>query len=263
MQAPSPVPIGATPDQLARIRADVDRLVADLVRAFQEQVRRSLGVHLDGSVTSLAYVDHYLAQARGESREAILTLLAASAGAYFGEVVRGQIGGHWLGDGKDPRTLLLALEPSLIYFSPYDLALEAILGESLEAGDPRLPPGHLPDASFHFPGITPRGARSHQGTRRGKGRAAPTADPDAVEGVDADATDDVRQADVDWVFDNLAAFAPVSADHYYSLTCRLETLELIIELLASREAERGCEPQTYTFDDYLRALQDVVGTRTR
>lgn len=261
MQAPSPVPIGATPDQLARIRADVDRLIADLVRAFQEQVRRSLGVHLDGSVTSLAYVDHYLAQARGETREPILTLLAASAGAYFGEVIRGHIGGHWLSDGKDPRALLLALEPSLIYFSPFDLALEAILGESLEAGDPRLPPGHLPDASFHFPGITPRGARSHEGTRHGKRRAAPAEEATADEGEGA--ADDVRQADVDWVFENLAAFAPVKADHYYSLTCRLETLELIIELLASREAERGCEPQTYTFDDYLRVLRDVVGTPTR
>ena len=258
MQVPSPLAAGASPEELARIRADVERLVGDLVRAFQEQVRRSLGVQLDGSVTSLAYVDHYLARARGETREPILTLLAASAGAYFGEVVRRHVGGHWLGDGKDPRAILLALEPNLVYFSPFDLALEALLGEAPEPGDPRIPIGHVPDASFHFPGAAPRDAEAAPRRRsKGKTRRAEPEDDDAEIAVSE------RQADVDWVFDNLANLAPVSADHYYSLTCRLETLELVIELLASREAARGCEPRTYTYDDYLGAFADLADAGPR
>jgi hypothetical protein len=65
----------------------VTRLVRDLEHNFRDAVERSLNFKLDGSVTSLAIVDHYLAQAREETRAPILALLAAGAGAYFGELV--------------------------------------------------------------------------------------------------------------------------------------------------------------------------------
>ena len=44
------------------------------------------------------------------------------------------------------------------------------------------------------------------------------------------------------------------ADQFYSLTTRYETLELILQLLASRRALGGYEPYTYTVQDYLHAF---------
>jgi hypothetical protein len=231
MQASPPLPAGLAPEHLARVRADIDRRVDELIQIFREQLRRALGVELDLSVISLAYVDHYLTLARAEQREPILTLLAAGAGVYFGELVRRAIGGHWLGATDDPRALILGVEPALITFSPFAVALEAIVGDSLGLDDPRLPPGYHHDPGLHFPGAA-------------LSRATATAP-----------ADDERQAEVDWLQEHLAELAPVSADHFYSLTCRLETLQLIIELLAGRQEQRGSEPRAYTYEDYLYHLR--------
>lgn len=220
------------------MRAASERLAAELQRVFHEQVRRSLGVDLDGSVTSLAYVDHYLSQARGEPREPILSLLAAGAGAYFGDLVIQTIGGNWLGDGKHPRTLRLLLAPQSIHFSPIDMAFEAILGAAIDADDPRAPAGPAIDGTLHF--------------LDGGAEARP-----AGEGGEAELTDEA------WIHEALANFAPVSEEHFYSLTCRFETLQMIVELLAGRQAERGCAPRTYTVEDYVAAFGRRAGDHPR
>ena len=44
------------------------------------------------------------------------------------------------------------------------------------------------------------------------------------------------------------------ADEFYSLTTRFETLELILQLLATRRAHAGYDPYTYTVQDYLHAF---------
>lgn len=234
-------PDAAAPADLAALRAASERLAAELQRVFHEQVRRSLGVDLDGSVTSLAYVDHYLAQARREDREPILSLLAAGAGAYFGDLVIRTLGGSWLGDGKGPRSLRLLLAPQRIHFAPVDMALEAIVGESLEADDPRVPAGAAVDGSLHFVG----GGEAEARTSASEGSGEPELSDEA------------------WIHEALANFAPVSEDHFYSLTCRYETLQMIVELLAGRQAERGCAPRTYTIDDYVAAFGRAAGDHPR
>src|SRR5688500_7457632 len=81
---PKALPELAPPGRLASAQGLVDQLVG----AFREQIRRSLHVELDDSETSLAFVDHYLRIVTDEDRVPIVALVAAGAGAYFGEVVR-------------------------------------------------------------------------------------------------------------------------------------------------------------------------------
>ncbi len=192
-------------------------LVGSLDRSFREQVRRALKLELDGSVASLAVVDHYLPMGRKEDRAPILELLAAGAGAYFGELVRREMGGRWIGDGKDPRRLRLLLEPQFVYFAPVDLALEAITQGSMGSDDPRHPGGDDVDAIFHL-----------------------RADPDQDESA--------------WIQARLEEVPPVPKDQYHSLTCRFETLQFILELLATKQAAEGGSPKTLGLADYLTVL---------
>lgn len=227
----------------------VTRLVGDLESKFKEAVKRSLRFELDGSVTSLAVVDHYLSTAREETREPILSLLAAGAGAYFGELVRRHIGGLWLGDGSDPRHLRLLLTPAFVYFSPADLAFTAILGEEPDPGDPRCPSGLPLDASLHL----------DTGTRLPHRKRAidpdePPPDPDETPKDPTRLPHDDGSDDASWIGARLAELAPVPEDQFYSLTGRYETLELILELLAARREAGGFEPYTYKVEDYLAAF---------
>src|SRR5690606_39766463 len=69
-------------------------------------------------------------------------------GAWFGELIRREIGGTWIGDGVDPRRLRLLLEPQFVHFSPVDMASEAILSGSLSSSDRRSRPARRPEAEY-------------------------------------------------------------------------------------------------------------------
>ncbi len=196
-------------------------LVEALVRSFSEQVRRALDVTLDGSITSLAFVDHYLSLARDEEREPIVSLLAAGAGAYFGELIRREMGGTWVGDGEEPRRLRLLLEPQFVHFSPVDQAYEAIAGTGVESEDPRLAPGPAFDSAF---GLRP---------------ASP---------------DDPTEDEAEWLSARLAELSPVPEDQFHSLTCRFETLQLMLEMLAARQVSEGRPPRHLSVTDYVEVL---------
>ena len=210
------------------------QLVDVLVRAYRDQIRRTLDVELDDSVTALAFVDHHLASARDEDREPILSLLASTAGAYYGELIRRHLGATWLGDGKDPRRLRLLLEPQFVFFSPVDQAYEAIAGSEIDPGDPRLPPAEPAfDPAFHL-------------------RAPRDDDDDDDEHDLADQTPETE--DAAWLEARLAELPPVPEDQFHSLTCRFETLQLMLELLAAKHASEGRPPRRLGVADYLRAL---------
>lgn len=249
----SPPPTSPTrPGDEARAAA-VTRLVSDLERRFRDAVQRSLHFALDGSVTSLALVDHYLAQAREETRAPILALLAAGAGAYFGELVRRELGGLWLGDGEDPRHLRLLLTPAFAYFSPVDVAFAAIVGDEPGPDDPRIPAGIPLDPSIHLQ----TEVRPPPNPVRAAAPDEPPPDPmEALEPGDEPRPlpYDDDSDDATWVGARLAELAPVPADQFYSLTTRFETLELILQLLATRRATAGYEPYTYTVQDYLHVF---------
>lgn len=197
-------------------------LVEALAAGFTEQVKRALGVELDGSITSLAFVDHYLSLAREEEREPIVSLLAAGAGAYFGELVRREMGGTWVGDGENPRRLRLLIEPQFVHFSPIDQAYEAIAGQALDLDDPRVAPGPGFDSGF---GLEP-----------------------------ARADGEPREDDGEWLVDRLAELPPVPEDEFHGLTCRFETLQLMLELLAAKHADEGVPPRQLALPDYVAVL---------
>lgn len=74
---------------------------------------------------TLPIVDHYLRSVPREQTETVL-LIAVTAGAYFGEVVRRALGGEWLiedGELADARLVL----PWGLSFSPAGMAAAAIL----------------------------------------------------------------------------------------------------------------------------------------
>lgn len=190
------------------------KLVGDLEQHFRKQVQRALNFEPDGSVASLAVVDHHLGLARAETRAPILELLAAGAGAYFGELVRREFGGTWVGPADRPRELRFLLGAQFLHFSPIALAHAAILGA--EPDDDDL------DLALHL---------------------------DARPGDDPNEPDDAT-----WVADRLQAAAPLPEDQFYSLTGRFEAIALIVELLAGRHAQRGSEPRTYGLADYSHVL---------
>ncbi len=230
--------------------AAVKRLVSDLEQGFRDAVQRSLNFALDGSVTSLAIVDHYLEQARGETRAPILALLAAGAGAYFGELVRRELGGLWIGDGSDARHLRLLLTHEFAYFSPADLAFAAILGEDPDGDDPRTPAGVPIDTGFHLRTTT----QPPPNPRRAADPDDPPPDPPEDVAEPALLPHDDGTDDATWISARLGELAPVPADQFYSLTTRYETLELILQMLASRRVAGGYDPYTYTVEDYLHAF---------
>lgn len=98
--------------------------VAEWVLAAHEYVRRAVGLELDGSVESLAYVDHYIAKV-GEVSDEVLALVAPALGAYFGEVVLTRVGGHWQ-TGGDPAAWRVVLDPVAVSFAPAAMAAEAL-----------------------------------------------------------------------------------------------------------------------------------------
>ncbi len=210
-------------------------LATQLAAAFAEQIRRAIGVEIeplverDGEV-ALAYVDHYLGMLHEEDREPIVSLVAANAGAWFGELIRREIGATWIGDGKDPRKLRLLLEPNFVHLSPVDFAYAAILVGEPEV-DPRLPTGSALDTAYHL-------------------RKAERGEANEIEAeTEADSLSDHA-----WVMQRLAEVPPLPENEFYSLTGRYETLLLILELLAARHSSLGLEPTRYHLNDYVAAL---------
>ena len=208
------------------------QLVDELVGLYRDQIRRALEVDLDDTSTALAFVDHHLSTASEEGRTPILSLLAASAGAYYGELVRNLIGGTWIGDGKDPRRLRMLMKHQFIYFSPIDQALEAIAGESLELDDPRLADAEHFDPAF---------------------RLRPIPEPPEIPSDDHDAV---------WLSARLSELPELPEDRYVSLTCRFETLKLMHEFLATKHASEGKQPVELGLEDYVGVLAAEAKART-
>ncbi len=216
------------------------KLARELAEAFRGHVRRALGAPLDDSETSLAFVDHYLRTVRSETRAPILSLIAAEAGAYYGELVCATLGGTWIGDGRDPRRLRVMMRDQFLHFAPVDQALEALLGpgrDPIEVGsDDEVTAIATLDTTFH--------------ARRDRTPPiAPVADEQAPTEAGEPASDDAS-----WLAERLAELPAVGEDEYFSLTCRFETLKLVLELLATKHVSEGKSPREYHVTDYVEAL---------
>jgi hypothetical protein len=118
--------------------------VHDLAERAVEYVNKAVGVLLDYQPETLPLLDHYLHQVPRD-QPATVELIAAAAGAYFGEVARRALGGEWEGAGR-PEVPPLDWRVRLshgVSFSPVAFATVSIAGAELEGYDD----------SFDVPGV--------------------------------------------------------------------------------------------------------------
>jgi len=120
--------MSGTPSEL-----DTPLVVLDLADSCVRFVKRSLRIELDYTPDTLPILDHYLREAHGVERDEVLNLVAPAAGAYFGEVVRRQLGPsrwHWASD--DFGECRIEFDRCFLSFNPIGSALEAVLGAEAE-----------------------------------------------------------------------------------------------------------------------------------
>jgi hypothetical protein len=110
--------------------SDCPPVVAEFAGRTVDYVERAVGVRLAFDSETLPLLDHYLRGVPTDKPEP-LALVAATAGAYFGEVVRHHLGGRWesvVGDPIDWRFIL----PTALTIRPGQFVLAAIAGADVE-----------------------------------------------------------------------------------------------------------------------------------
>lgn len=97
-----------------------------------EYVRRALGVTLEYDSDTLPLLDHYLRTLSeiGSDQPATVQLVVATAGAYFGEVVRRRLGGRWETGGDDVEWRVVL--PTGLNFAPAGFVAAAIAMSDLD-----------------------------------------------------------------------------------------------------------------------------------
>lgn len=98
-----------------------------------DYVRRAVGMTLDYTPETLPILDHWL-DGVPRDRATMVELVAATAGAYFGEVVRKALGGEWVATEGAPPSWRLRLTGG-VELSPVGFAAEAILEGEVEGYD--------------------------------------------------------------------------------------------------------------------------------
>jgi hypothetical protein len=110
--------------------------VRELAEGCMRFVERAVGVALDYTPETLPLLDHWVAGARkeAEARPEAAAVVAHTAGAYFGEVVRRSHPSWWRVEGDDPGAWRIELESVYLSFSPVQLVYDALLRAT--EGDP-------------------------------------------------------------------------------------------------------------------------------
>lgn len=98
--------------------------VADFADQAVEYVRRALGVVLEYNSETLPVLDHYVRQVP-DNQPGTRELVIATAGAYYGEVVRRALGGSWEIHGE-PDAWRLVL-PGGLSFAPAGFVASAMV----------------------------------------------------------------------------------------------------------------------------------------
>jgi hypothetical protein len=101
-----------------------------------EYVRRAVGLTLEYDSDTLPLLDHYLRSVPNDQTSAV-ELVALTAGAYFGEVVRRLLGGRWDLTADDETEWRIYL-PTGLNFSPVGFVAAAILKADLDDLDSEL-----------------------------------------------------------------------------------------------------------------------------
>jgi hypothetical protein len=120
------------------------RRVQEYATQAVEYVRRAVGLELAYDSDTLPLLDHYLRSVPGD-QPATVELIALTAGAYFGEVVRRRLGGRWDTSDEDVMEWRVVLTTG-VHFSPIGFVAAAIVRDELDDLDTSLdaPPRMLP-----------------------------------------------------------------------------------------------------------------------
>jgi hypothetical protein len=117
----------------------IPEAVQTFVTAAGQYVQRALGVGLDGSEESLAYVDHYIEKtAKTEAlKPEVLALVAPALGAYLGQVAIARLGGRWKPEtmAGEPADWQIELAAAPLTFYPVGMAAEALRGGEVDGYD--------------------------------------------------------------------------------------------------------------------------------
>jgi len=107
--------------------------VLELAAACVRFVGSRYGVALDFTADTLPVVDQYVRDARGdiEARPETLGVVAASVGAYLGEVMRRQFGAFWFAEGDHAAWRLYFLHVYLAC-NPLGMIVEALAPDEAE-----------------------------------------------------------------------------------------------------------------------------------
>ena len=104
--------------------------IPDYVTACLEYVRRALKVDLDFTPETLPLLDHYARLSRETIRERpeLAPLITRAAGAYFGELVRGRLGGFWRVPTINVHDWSVCSSSVFLWFNPIGSAYDALYG---------------------------------------------------------------------------------------------------------------------------------------
>jgi hypothetical protein len=112
------------------------RQIQEYAARAVDYVKRAVGLELAYDSDTLPLLDHYL-RSVPPGEPATVELIALTAGAYFGEVVRHHLGGRWDLTTEDPLAWRVVL-PTGIHFAPAGFAAAAILRDDLDDLDTAL-----------------------------------------------------------------------------------------------------------------------------
>jgi hypothetical protein len=112
---------------------DVPTQVQDLAAQCAQIVQKSTGVALDFTSDTLPILDHYLRQVPHDGGD-VQNLVAAAAGAYFGEVVRRAFPCRWHAPTDDYGAWRIEFEHVFLHFNPVAFAHEAIIASEVVRG---------------------------------------------------------------------------------------------------------------------------------
>jgi hypothetical protein len=209
---------------------DTPAPVRELALACAAFVQKAVGVELDLTPDTLPLLDHYLSLARDGKGE-VHALVAAAAGAYFGEVVRMQYPSRWalpaVGDRDDRDAWRLEFEQVFLYLYPVALA-----GEALDRG-------HATAHAASAPSVHTTAAR--------------------------DGGFSVREQDRPALVAALELLGSVDEDEYYLFSTRFDVLASVADrLIALRQRElRVEELPSIAPDVYARAVDDDIAPPQR
>lgn len=113
--------------------AEVPEHVKAFCLACVQYVQRATGVTLDFTPDTLPLLDHYLQGVR-EAKADVKGLVATTAGAYFGEVVRRIYPSRWHSPEGEPDSWRVEFARCFLHFNPVGFAREAIEGGDVGDG---------------------------------------------------------------------------------------------------------------------------------